>query len=82
MVHDDEADKVVEEVAKVRKFAKKISWNALDNWSWVLGSHIVGGYMEIDKVADKMEEADKMFEEVVQVEKILVRGVGKSVKFH
>ena len=26
--------------------------------------------MEIDKVADKMEEADKMFEEVVQVEKI------------
>ena len=35
--------------------------------------------MEIDKVADKMEEADKMFEEVVQVEKILV---GKSVKFH
>ena len=44
MVHDDEADKVVEEVAKVRKFAKKISWNALDNWSWVLGSHIVGGY--------------------------------------
>ena len=38
--------------------------------------------MEIDKVADKMEEADKMFEEVVQVEKILVRWVGKSVKFH
>ena len=44
--------------------------------------------MEIDKVADKMEEADKMFEEVVQVEKnrmfswVLVRGVGKSVKFH
>ena len=38
--------------------------------------------MEIDKVADKMEEADKMVEEVVQVEKILVRGVGKSVKFH
>ena len=67
MVHDNEADKVVEEVAKVRKFAKK-SWNALDNWSWVLGSHIVGGYG--DKVADKMEEADKMFEEVVQVEKI------------
>ena len=26
--------------------------------------------MEIDNVADKMEEADKMFEEVVQVEKI------------
>ena len=44
MVHDEKADKVVEEVAKVRKFAKKISWNALDNWSWVLGSHIVGGY--------------------------------------
>ena len=34
----------------------------------MLGSHIVGGYG--DKVADKMEEADKMFEEVVQVEKI------------
>ena len=26
--------------------------------------------MEIDKVADKMEEADQMFEEVVQVERI------------
>ena len=37
--------------------------------------------MEIDKVADKMEEADKMFEEVVQVEKILVRGSANLSNF-
>ena len=87
MVHDDEADKVVEEVAKVRKFAKKISWNALDNWSWVLGSHIVGGYGDWqggrqdgggwqDVWGGGAGWKNRMFSWV------LVRGVGKSVKFH
>ena len=87
MVHDNEADKVVEEVAKVRKFAKKISWNALDNWSWVLGSHIVGGYGDWqsgrqdgggwqDVWGGGAGWKDRMFSWV------LVRGVGKSVKFH
>ena len=69
MVHDDEADKVVEEVAKVRKFAQKYleMLQTIDHGCWAPTLQVD---MEIDKVADKMEEADKMFEEVVQVEKI------------